>query len=229
MFCSYVPGVPTDWNAKRFIVRYTSPDLWKWTCHGPLPLSSEKVIDACVERHPNGRWRLWYKDEAHSSHSWCAESPDLANWKVLGPAITNKGHEGPNVFQWKGFWWLLTDHWDGLEFFQSTDCENWKPQANLLKEPGTRRDDGVKGGHADVLVNGDDAWIFYFTHPGRTPDAPKGDSYQSRRTSIQVAKLEITDGVINCRRNEPFPFELKPELDNWHGLEWKDRAIICRD
>lgn len=223
MYCSYVPGVPEDWSGARRIVYYSSADLWKWTCHGPLPLSSERVIDACVEQITPGHWRMWYKDEAHDSHTYTADSADLANWKAGGAAITGRGHEGPNVFRWHDSWWMITDHWDGLGVFHSTDAEHWTRQPdNILREPGKRPDDGVKGGHADVLVQGDDAWIFYFTHPQRRPDAnvppspvPGVEPYATRRTSIQVARLELDNGRIVCRRDEPFPFRLKPGIDNW--------------
>ena len=153
MYCSYVPGVPPDWNEVRRIVYYTSPDLWKWTCHGPLPLSSDRVIDACVERMPKGHWRMWFKDERNGSHTWAADSANLRDWKVAGEIIGGKSHEGPNVFRWRGAWWMITDHWDGLGVFRSSDAEQWTRQPqNILREPGNRHDDGVKGGHADVQV-----------------------------------------------------------------------------
>ncbi len=223
MYCSYVPGVPVDWSGPRRIVHYTSRDLWKWECHGPLQLSSERVIDACVERMRSGKWRMWYKDEAHSSHTYVSESADLRNWTTIGPVITGKGHEGPNVFRWQGSWWMVTDHWDGMGVFRSKDAEHWERQTgNILKEPGTRNEDGVKGGHGDVLVQGDDAWIFYFTHPQRTPGwetAPrtaKGvEPYATRRTSIQVAKLDLRGQELICRRDEPRPFRLRDGVDNW--------------
>lgn len=226
MYCSYVEGVPTDWSGARRIVYYTSPDLWQWRCHGPLALASDRVIDACVERLPSGLWRMWYKDEAHSSHTYASDSADLKSWKTVGPIITGKGHEGPNVFEWRGAWWMITDHWDGLGVFRSTNAVDWTRQpGNILREPGTRNEDGVKGGHADVLVQGDDAWIFYFTHPQRAPQpAPPPspvagvEAYARRRTSIQVAKLELDGQTMICRRNEPWPFELKPGLDNWSRL-----------
>lgn len=223
MYSSYVPGVPQDWNEKRFIVHYTSPDLWNWKCHGPLKLSSEKVIDACVVRMPAGRWRIWYKDEAHSSHTWAADSPDLFKWNVVGEVITGRGHEGPNVFKWRGAWWMITDHWDGLGVFKSTDAEKWtRQESNILKEPGTRKEDGVKGGHADVLVQGDEAYIYYFTHPERIPGAPRPptpavgvEPYALRRTSIQVARLDTSGDTMVCDRNAIFPMRLKPGIDNW--------------
>ena len=216
MYASYVPGVPRDWSGPRHILHYESPDLWQWKFQGPLTLSSDRVIDACVEHIAPNRWRMWYKDEAHSSHTYAADSPDLRHWTVDGEVIGGKGHEGPNVFTWKNQWWMITDHWDGLGVFRSADALRWTRQANnILREPGTRPDDGVKGGHADVLVQGDDAWIFYFTHPGRVPAAGNTDTYATRRSSIQVAKLELAGTEVICRRDEPFPFRLDPGVDNW--------------
>jgi len=223
MYSSYVPGVPTDWSGKRLIVHYSSPDLWHWRCHGPLKLSSERVIDACVERIPHGQWRMWFKDEAHASHTWAADSADLYTWKVVGPIIEGAGHEGPNVFPWRGAWWMVTDHWDGLGVFRSAGAQHWTRQSdNILREPGTRAEDGVKGGHADVLVQGDEAYIFYFTHPQRIPGVavpaspvPGIEPYATRRTSIQVARLDTTGERMICDRNAVFPFHLKPGIDNW--------------
>jgi hypothetical protein len=165
---------------------------------------------------------MWYKDEAHSSHTWAADSPDLARWKVVGEIVGGSGHEGPNVFRWRDNWWMIIDDWNGLGVFRSADAEKWTRQAaNILREPGKRRDDTAKGGHADILVQGADAWIFYFVHPGRgpgmqaAPPAPGVEPVATRRSSIQVAKLELEGGEIRCRRDEAAPFELKPGVDNW--------------
>ena len=223
MYASYVPGVPAEWSGTRRIVHYSSPDLWHWHCHGPLELSSDHVIDACVERLAAGRWRMWFKDEGHSSHTWAADSADLINWKVVAPVITGAGHEGPNVFSWRGAWWMITDHWDGLGVFRSTDAESWVRQSNnILRQPGTRPEDGVKGGHADVLVQAGEAYIFYFTHPERIPGAAvaappaKGvEPYATRRTSIQVARLDTVGQDMICDRNTGYPLNLTPGLDNW--------------
>lgn len=223
MYVSYVPGVPFDWSGSRHIVHYTSPDLWRWTCAGPLKLSSDRVIDACVERMPAGQWRMWFKDEAHSSHTWAANSANLNDWTVAGPVITGAGHEGPNVFYWRNSWWMVTDHWTGLGVFRSADAEHWIRQPeNILRRPGRRKDDGVKGGHADVLVQGGEAYIFYFTHPGRTPGSQEVSSgsgavepYALRRSSIQVARLDTSEGNLTCDRDAEFRFVLERGLDNW--------------
>src|SRR6266540_1155531 len=96
MYASYVPGVPPEWTGARRMLHYTSPDLWQWKFDTPVKLSSERVIDACVERFAPNRWRMWYKDEANRSHTYAADSADLFHWTVAGEVIGGAGHEGPN-------------------------------------------------------------------------------------------------------------------------------------
>ncbi|MBD2871917.1 glycoside hydrolase family protein [Paenibacillus arenilitoris] len=90
----------------------------------------------------------------------------------------------------------------------------WERVGIILDQPGTREDDGAIGLHADVVVQGEQAFIFYFTHPGRN-EAPSLEGmegrYESRRSSIQAARLDVVDGVLVCDRNEPFELELLPE------------------
>jgi hypothetical protein len=207
MYVSYVPGVPHDWSGPRYILHYTSDDLWIWMFQSKLALSSERVIDACVHRLPNGVWRMWYKDEASGSHTYAADSDDLYAWRVRGPVITDCPHEGPNVFFWQGRYWMVTDPWDGLGVYVSDDAEHWMRQPNILRQPGVWPDDGSRGLHADVLVQGNEAFIFYFTHPERRPDDPPltfddVHPYAKNRTSIQVARLRMVKGVLTCDRDE---------------------------
>jgi hypothetical protein len=74
MFVAYVRGVPSDWSGDRHIVHYTSRDLVQWKFESVVPLSSERVIDAFVYAKPTCGWRMWYKDEAHGSHIYAADS-----------------------------------------------------------------------------------------------------------------------------------------------------------
>ena len=87
MFVAYVRGVPADWSGERHIVHYTSRDLVNWKYEAVVPLSSPNVIDAFVCAKPSGGWRMWYKDEAHGSHIWAADSEDLFRWSVKGVYI----------------------------------------------------------------------------------------------------------------------------------------------
>jgi hypothetical protein len=216
MYVSYVPGVPSNWSGIANMVHFTSSDLWNWTFVSRLVLSSDSVIDACIFRLPSGKWRMWYKDGVHS-HTYAADSNDLFNWRVVGPIITDCEHEGPNVFHWKDSYWMLTDPWKGLGVYKSDDAENWVRHNNIMAQPGKRKDDVSKGGHADVLVQGDEAFVFYFTHPERPEDyrdvADETNdiiAYKYRRSSIQVAQLQMEDGKLVCDRDRPFHFELNP-------------------
>lgn len=213
-FVSYVPGIPHDWNAPRSILHYTSADLWRWQFDRKLTLSSEKVIDACVFPLPAGGWRMWYKDEAHDSHTFAADSPDLSEWTVRGEAIADCPHEGPNVFRWKGAYWMIVDTWSGQGVYRSDDLERWTRQGTILSESGQRNDDGGNGLHADVLVNGDRAFVFYFTHPDRTRGETFGFNdthpYSAKRTSLQVAELEYKNALLCCDRDNTFDFTLLP-------------------
>ena len=85
MYVSYVPGVPHDWSGTRKIMHMTSRNLWDWQYESKLPLSSDRVIDAAVHHLPDGRWRMWYKDEANGSHTYAADSSDLYHWTRVWP------------------------------------------------------------------------------------------------------------------------------------------------
>lgn len=219
MYVTYVRGVPSDWSGERRILHYVSPDLSAWSLAGPVPLSSDRVMDACVERIPNGMWRMWYKDEAHGAHTYAADSRDLFHWSVAGPAVTDCQHEGPNVFRWQGRYWMLTDPGDGLGVYRSEDAGRWERQENILRAGGSRPDDGTRGLHADVLVAGSKAFVLYFTHPGRPPSqtsaaVPETMPYPERRSSLQVAALEVRNGLLLCDRDAGFDLDLG-EQDNW--------------
>ena len=222
MYCTYVKGIPHVWAGGRWIVHYISENLWDWTYQSTLTLSSERVIDASVEKMPNGVWRMWYKDEADESHTYAADSTDLYSWAVVGPVITDCHHEGPNVFHWKGYYWMITDPWEGLGVYRSEDGEFWTRLENILREPGTRVEDGWKGQHADVLISGDKAYIIYFVHPAGAFDEaecemPEILPYEYRRSVIQVAELDFEDGRISCDRNREVVMCLG-EDDNWDHI-----------
>lgn len=214
MYVSYVRGVPHDWSGPRAIVHMTSQNLWDWQYASCLELSSNRVIDATVARLPDGRWRLWHKDEVHQSHTYAADSDDLYTWTVHGPVITDRPHEGSNVFYWQGSYWMITDVWQGLGVYRSDDAAHWEQQPDILDRPGQRAGDTQIGRHAHIEVQGERAFIFYFTHPDwdRTPRYSMDEIHpeHSRRTVVQVAELELRDNVLVCDRDKPFDFTLQP-------------------
>jgi hypothetical protein len=205
MYLTYVPGVFSDWKHPRWIIHLTSKNLLNWNFESKLKLASERCIDASVFRMPDGNWRMYYNNETDHKSIYYADSPDLYNWTDSGKKVVgDQGGEGPKVFQWKGKYWLVVDNWKGLGIYSSTDLVEWKRQAkNILQEPGNGLDDNVMGGHADVVVNADRAYIIYFTHPGRTPENVGKTNFETKRSSLQVAELEFVDGEIVCNRDKP--------------------------
>lgn len=207
IYLTYVPGIFNDWNHPRNIIHLTSKDLFNWQYQSTLPLANNKVIDACVFQLPDGSWRMWYNNEKDGKSIYYANSKDLYNWQDKGKAIAARG-EGPKVFKWHNTYWMIVDVWKGMEIYQSDDLLKWKKQqSRLLEEPGKGKDDQAIGGHCDVVVNNDRAYIFYFTHPGRSKVAP---AQSLRRSVIQLVELKYKDGVLSCNRDEPTYIRLLP-------------------
>jgi len=212
MFVSYIRGVPDRWEGhERKILHLTSANLMDWRLAGPVDLASDKVIDAAVYRLPGGDYRMWFKDEARDSHTYSADSADLLSWSRPVPVITNVAHEGPNVFELAGWYWLIVDEWHGLGVYRSTDLETWVRQGLILDVPGKRAHDADYGRHADVVESGDGqtAYIFYFTHPGVATGADP-ESHEARQSCIEVAQLRVVDGQLICDRDAPVPGNFLP-------------------
>jgi hypothetical protein len=211
MFLTFVPGIRTDWSGPRRIVHLTSNDLLQWEYQSTLPLASDRVIDASVLHLPHGTWRLYYNNEADGKSIYYADSPDLFTWRDGGKLVSERGGEGPKVFNWKDRYCMIVDHWCGFGVYYSTDALNWTPQAqDILAMPGQGADDRVMGNHADVVVSGDRAYLFYFTHPGRQGTHARKDTSEQRRSSIQVVELKYNAGEIEAGRDQPTYIVLQP-------------------
>jgi beta-xylosidase len=203
MYLTYVPGTFKDWNHPRLIIHLTSTDLKNWKYESTLKLVNEKVIDASVFKVNDTLWRMWYNNERDGKSIYYADSKDLYNWVDKGKAIATRG-EGPKVFYWQQQYFMIVDAWKGMEIFSSNDLLNWKKQTNrILENPGKGKDGQAIGGHCDVIVNDGKAYVYYFTHPGRSKanPAPRG-SFDDKRSVIQVAELKNVNGEIVCDRDE---------------------------
>lgn len=214
MFLTVVPGVFTDWQHPRVIVHLTSTDLRSWHHPDTVPLGAgkpmPKFIDASLARLPDGSWRMWYDNELDHKTIYYADSPDLVHWTDRGQAVAQRG-EGPKIFRWRGSWWMIEDLWQGLGVFRSSDALHWQRQpGTLLEQPGHGPEDGVMGGHPDVVVSGDRAFLFYFVHPGRRGADARLDGPEQRRSLIQVSELIEADGVLRTDRDQPVHIRLDP-------------------
>lgn len=211
MYLTHVPGVFASWDHPREIVHLTSRDLRTWTTVGPLKLHSDRVIDAAILRLPDGRWRMFYNDEPDAKAVRYADSDDLFAWEDRGKAFEGPPGEGPVAFRWRELYWLILDEWRGLGVYHSDDATHWTRQEGdrLLSTGGEHPSDAVRGSHPDVVVSGERAYLFYFTHPGRKPgtgfEAP-----ESRRSVLQVAELRIREDRLMCDRDALTHIKLRP-------------------
>ena len=196
MFLSFVPGIFTNWDHPRQIVRLTSADGIKWDTIGPVDLRSDRVIDPCVIQLPTGVWRMWYKDERKPKPLFCADSTDLMHWVLRGNAVTNYSGEGPKVFHWKNKYWLIADCWrNGMRVWSSDDPIHWRLQREALF-----------GNHGDVVVSGGRAWWFHFNGPHQSPG--------QRTTAINVAELSVVNGKLIADADAPAYIDLKPARED---------------
>lgn len=206
MYMTYITGIPGDWNYPRRILHYTSDDLWNWKYQSTLNLGTERAIDAGVYEIEPGLWKMWYKNETDNSYTYAAISRDLYNWEPIGVEINDCSQEGPNVFELGGYKWMISDFWKGLAVYVSDDFRNWTRQQNILEKSGKRPLDQGLGHHADVVVKGDRAYIFYFCHPysgddGDTAWRDRHTDAQRAKAVVQVAELKVQDGVLTCDRD----------------------------
>ena len=214
MYLSVLGGVRKDWTGNAEIVQFASRDLVDWEHLGPINLDSPRVIDAAVARCGDGRYRLWYKDEARGSNTYSAVSDtprDPSSWTLEGLTIPGRPHEGPKVFVLEGTYWMIVDEWRGQGIYRSADATgNWVRQEHLdglvLTQPEHVDGRPVVGRHADVvpLEPGDDgkerALLAYFTHPhwgGEEIDSMAPDP-RTRLSHVRGAVLEVRDGNLVC-------------------------------
>ncbi|KAA9089630.1 glycoside hydrolase family protein [Microbacterium radiodurans] len=205
MFLTEIDGVPDRWPGfARTIVAYTSHDLEVWERRAPLALSSDRVIDAAVARTPDGRWRLWYKDEAADSVTMVAASDDLSAWELEGFALGGRPHEGPSAFELDGRWWLIVDEWRGMGVHRSDDALTWERQGDadaVVLGAGTVPGTGF-GHHGAPVRDGERLWYYFFAQPSTTPDAggdgADTDDVDARRCAVYRAELRVVDGVLVC-------------------------------
>ena len=215
MFVVYIQGVRIHWGGKARMAHYVSKNLWDWKFIGFLKLSSDAVIDASLFKADDDIWHMWYKDETRNAAIMMAKSKDLYNWTFdTKPVLGNSVQEGPKIFKFGNYYWMLTDEWHGMRVYRSNDLIHWEKKGLILDSASNREDDHPSGAHGDVIVVNNKAYVFYFTHPGRKTHSDahlKNDGifpFDERRSSIEVGPLEIKNGTLVSDRDKPFNFWL---------------------
>lgn len=216
MYVTIVPGVFEDWDHPRTIVHLTSKDLQKWKYQSTLPLATNKIIDPCVLKLPDGTWRMWYNNERDDKKIYYADSKDLYHWVDKGWAnLPQDRGEAPLAFYWKGHYWLINDLLGniGLGVYRSDDALHWARQSSsLLDVPGKGKDDQNGGHHPEVIVSGDRAFLYYFVHPGVGAETvyDKNPGTDVKRSSIQVVELKYDNNWLTADRDSPTFVKLIP-------------------
>ena len=207
MYLTWIAGTPRAWAGHaRHIVHFVSDDLAVWRRVGRVDVGSDFAIDAAVARTPDGLLRLWFKNESAGSTTWSAVSADGYDWRPEGLVIGGEPHEGPNVFELGGWWWLVVDEWRGLAVYRGSDGMHWERQRQpILAEPGDHPLDRQVGRHADVVAGSDAAVIFYFTHPEFDGvELAAATPLSARRTAVHAARLTVGgEGTLVANRAIP--------------------------
>lgn len=173
MYVTNVPGIFDNWNAPRDIKHFTSEDGINWKYQSTLNLSSKRCIDAGVCKIGE-KWYLWYKDETQDAgRTWFAESDDLYNWEVVGPALTNEVHEAPFVWYHDNAYWLIVDCWsEGSKIYRSeTGLDNWEYSSTIWAS------------HPGVYKINDKFYVVFHNQ-----------IYRTKLSVIQLAELEYRNG-----------------------------------
>ena len=213
MYLSIQPGIDVKWGLPGFIAHLTSTNLRDWKYESRLSQLGTHVLDADILKMPDGTWRLYYKASKPYSNISMIESKDLFSWSEPKEVLKISG-EGPIAFTWKNYFWLVIDTWNGQTVYRSADGNTWERQPGnpLLPDgEGTGPDDIPNALHANVVISNNRAYLYYFTHPGRIGENKKKDTYEQRRTSVQVVELEMNrEGWLTANRNKPTYVQLLP-------------------
>ncbi len=206
MFLSIQAGVAERWGkVPGSIDHLTSYNLrdWHYESRFNLPVGS---YDADVIKMPDGIWRMYYKDPTHGSSTfYYLESKDLFTWSEPQKVMSYKG-EGPTIFHWKGYYWLILCDGKGFSTFRSTDAKTWEKQPGGPLMPhgtGTGTDDITTARHGEVVISDNRCYLYYFTHPGRLGEHRNKDGFDQRRSSIQIVELKLKNNWIEANRNIP--------------------------
>ncbi|MEI7910327.1 MAG: hypothetical protein WCK77_11875 [Verrucomicrobiota bacterium] len=206
LFVAFVPKIASDgFSGKGQILHYTGRDPVHWKFSDTVDVGWDDVIDPCLVKLRDGRWLMAFREDRPQARTAMVTSLDLQHWTRLEDVTGDRPHEAPVVLYWKDKFWLFIDEWRGIGVYQSDDGIRYTRNGLILDQPGKREDDHYLGSHPGVALVGDRALIFYHCHTGRTIGDASGQSVESleyKRSSLQVAELELRDGIIVCDRDK---------------------------
>jgi hypothetical protein len=197
---------PQEFSGKGQVLHYTSRDVVHWKFSDAADVGWDDVIDPGLVKLRDGRWLMAFREDRPQPSTAKVTSPDLQHWTRLEDVTEGRPHEAPVILYWKGKFWLFIDEWRGIGVYQSDDGIRYAPNSLILDRPGKREDDHYLGSHPGVALAGERAFVFYHCHTGRNvvggASGQPTDSLGYKRPSLQVAELELRDGIIVCDRDK---------------------------
>ncbi|MCX6997348.1 MAG: hypothetical protein NTV49_09735, partial [Kiritimatiellaeota bacterium] len=207
MFVTFVPKIAIkEFSGKGQILHYTGRDPVHWKFSDTADVGWDDVIDPGLVKLRDGRWLMVFREDRPQPRTAMVTSLDLQRWTRLKDVIGDRPHEAPVVLYWRSKFWLFVDEWRGIGVYQSDDGIRYARNSLILDRPGKRADDHYLGSHPGVALAGDRAFVFYHCHTDRAAageaSGQSRDSLAYKRSSLQVAELELRDGIIVCDRDK---------------------------
>ncbi len=212
MFITFKEDTIGPWGGESRLDHYKAPvsDMQKGWKFFKTVTKEPQAIDATVVKIGK-TYHLWYRNcITEPCGIYHATSTDLSKWNFEGKAegdINNiettkiRYQEGPYVFYWKNYYWMITDQGNALAVYRSFDARTWKYCGNILGvEGGSRLFDSNNGKHASVKVINDRAFIFYHIEPysKETNQIFPGHKYTC---FLQMSELNFDGEKLKCDRN----------------------------
>lgn len=214
MFVTYKEDTIGPWGGPSRLDHYKAPvaDMQRGWTYVNTVTNEPQAIDATVYKIGNV-YNMWYrnciKDPCGIYH---ATSTDLLNWQFHGKALGDINNfdltkiwyqEGPYVFRWKGYYWMITDPDDGIVVYRSSDAVTWKLMNRILTPNGGKRPmDSANGKHASVMVINDRAFIVYHSEPFMKKDPQPPFPGHKFTCYLQMAELTFDGERITCNRDK---------------------------
>ena len=110
------------------------------------------------------------------------------------------------MFELGGWWWMLVDEWRGMGVHRSRRRGDWErraaPTRSSSASPAAGVGDETFGRHGDVVVEGERATLYYFTHPHWDgSELGSSDAAAARLSAVFAAPLVVVDDRLVCTRD----------------------------